>query len=414
MKTYLILLVAILMTLLSSCDRSANQTTRYLNDFVATTCQPVMDSFFVADAKGMMAVGVFLSTPDEVLFDEMYYFSNDDNPLPDGNTLFMLGSVTKTFTTAMLAQQVVAGNIDLYAPAQNYYPPLDQEAIPGPILPNQFNGAPVTITMTHLASHTSGLEKSLPKVPSSILPANMEGFTKGRIPYLSGYDSLKLQSLLFAPGDSSSYSNTGIALIGVALSYLATPDNPLYYNNYNSILHYRLLDPIGMRNTTLLPDFGAFNNAAIPYDDDSNLANYGASTLPFNLASGGLYSTLSDMMLFGKEMVGMGHVLTQQERDTIFAVRYNNSSNVSTVLGWTQYRNLRDTLGTRHPRYEKSGELAGFRSYINVATPQWHSEDKKLFVIALVNHGSDDMPLNKITREIMDKMLELDLQRRQP
>jgi CubicO group peptidase (beta-lactamase class C family) len=46
-----------------------------------------------------------------------------DNPLPvDQDTLFLLGSVTKTFTATTLMRLVAEGNVNLDAPVRRYVP----------------------------------------------------------------------------------------------------------------------------------------------------------------------------------------------------------------------------------------------------------------------------------------------------
>src|SRR5712672_2696898 len=55
-----------------------------------------------------------------------------DNPLPvDQDTLFVIGSVTKTFTATAIMRLVEAGRVELDAPVRRYVPalrPPDEEA----------------------------------------------------------------------------------------------------------------------------------------------------------------------------------------------------------------------------------------------------------------------------------------------
>ena len=109
----------------------------------------------------LVAVGIFYSNNGTALVDHQYYLSNDGQKGPDGKTLFMIGSVTKVMTTALLAEQAANGNIDLHAPAQDYLPN-PNGSIPGPVLPTTSWGSPVTITLDQLGSHQSGLARDLP------------------------------------------------------------------------------------------------------------------------------------------------------------------------------------------------------------------------------------------------------------
>ena len=71
-----------------------------------------------------------------------------DNPLPvDQDTLFVLGSVTKTYTATALMRLVAAGRAGLDAPVRRYVPELR--------LADEQRAAQVTVL--NLLNHTSGL-----------------------------------------------------------------------------------------------------------------------------------------------------------------------------------------------------------------------------------------------------------------
>jgi CubicO group peptidase (beta-lactamase class C family) len=70
----------------------------------------------------------------------------DNRPL-DGNTVFEIGSVTKVFTSLLLAQMVVDGQVKLDDPVSRY--------LPSSVHVPQGNGR--QIELIDLATHTSGL-----------------------------------------------------------------------------------------------------------------------------------------------------------------------------------------------------------------------------------------------------------------
>jgi CubicO group peptidase (beta-lactamase class C family) len=70
-----------------------------------------------------------------------------ENPLPiDADTLFQIGSTTKTVTATLAMQMVEAGQLDLDAPVRSY--------LPGFHMADE--GAAARVTMRHLLTHTSG------------------------------------------------------------------------------------------------------------------------------------------------------------------------------------------------------------------------------------------------------------------
>lgn len=75
-----------------------------------------------------------------------------DNPLPvDQHTLYLLGSVTKTYTATALMRLVAEGRVELDAPVRRYVPELrlsDEQAA-------------AQVTVLNLLNHTSGLDWAL-------------------------------------------------------------------------------------------------------------------------------------------------------------------------------------------------------------------------------------------------------------
>ena len=87
-------------------------------------------------------------------------FSRDDSRPLTGDTVFEIGSVTKVFTSALLADMARRGELTLTDPVAKY--------LPASVTVGSNNGR--TITLADLATHTSGL----PFWPSNV-PAPREG-----------------------------------------------------------------------------------------------------------------------------------------------------------------------------------------------------------------------------------------------
>jgi CubicO group peptidase (beta-lactamase class C family) len=80
---------------------------------------------------------------------KVYSFGNiskvSNKPVNE-STLFDIGSITKTFTTLLLADMVKQGIVNLTDPIEKY--------LPANVKVPQYNG--IKITLENLASHTSG------------------------------------------------------------------------------------------------------------------------------------------------------------------------------------------------------------------------------------------------------------------
>src|SRR5260221_6669525 len=93
-----------------------------------------------------VAVGVWASGKEAYT---CHGVTSIDNPLPiDQDTLFTLGSVTKTFTATTLMRLVAEGKVELNAPVRRYVPELQLKD----------EQAANTITVLNLLNHTSALD----------------------------------------------------------------------------------------------------------------------------------------------------------------------------------------------------------------------------------------------------------------
>src|SRR5688572_12419773 len=122
------------------------------------------------------------------------------------DTIFEIGSVTKVFTSTVLADMVARGEVGLDVPVNSYLPA-------GLAIPAQ-NG--VAITLANLAEQNSGL----PALPGNFAPGDSANpFSDYTIDDLSQY--LADLSLPRLPGESFEYSNLGVGLLGLALAHQA-------------------------------------------------------------------------------------------------------------------------------------------------------------------------------------------------
>ena len=78
-------------------------------------------------------------------------------PLVNENTIFDIGSITKTFTTTLLADMTNEGILNLEDPLENYLP----SSVKVPMYYGQ------KITLEDLATHTSGLPENPPNLQIS-------------------------------------------------------------------------------------------------------------------------------------------------------------------------------------------------------------------------------------------------------
>ncbi|HEU5068203.1 MAG TPA: serine hydrolase domain-containing protein [Sphingomicrobium sp.] len=238
----------------------------------AKSIQAMLDNR-VANQPG---VGIVLVTYKRGQRARIYTSGTTGKPgLPlDGQTIFEIGSITKTFTTALLAEMVNRGEVSLQDPVSKYLPP--KVKVP------ERSGR--KITLLDLATHTSGL----PGLPTNIHPRDMSNpyadYTVDMVDeFLSSY------SLPRDIGSKYEYSAVGMALLGRALGYRLGM-------SWEEAVTERILEPLDMRSTsaTLTPD--ARGRLAPGHDENGKLtSNWDIPALP---AMGALHSSANDMLKY--------------------------------------------------------------------------------------------------------------------
>ena len=195
------------------------------------------------------------------------------------DTVFEIGSVSKTLTALLLAQAVVDGRARLEDDVRRYLPE------PYPNL-QWTDGTPVTLGQ--LADTTSGLPDYLPDpAPLAKLPADRQVFAASDL--LRGYGDrdflrdLHGIRLLARPGSESRHSNIAAQLLGVIVARL-------FEQPFPAALAAHIEGPAGMRGGMgAVPE----RNAAVGYDDRHRAmpAFAGESIAP----AGGLRYSARDM-----------------------------------------------------------------------------------------------------------------------
>jgi CubicO group peptidase (beta-lactamase class C family) len=197
----------------------------------------------------------------------------------DENTVYEIGSITKTFTSALLADAISRGEVT----AQTHL---------GDLLP--VRGTPVAdVTLAELASHRSGLPRvgTRPTIRENLLLlTHRSAFTADLDDLLRVARSARLTNR-----GRYMYSDLGFALLGEGLASAAHTDYP-------RLLHQRLLGPLGMTSTTV-PTTGSDLRA----DASAGYSADGQHQKPWAMhawvSAGGIRSTAADMAKYAAALL---------------------------------------------------------------------------------------------------------------
>jgi CubicO group peptidase (beta-lactamase class C family) len=273
--------------------------------------------------------------------------------LPDEQTIFEIGSLTKTFTGTLLAYAVLDGKASLNDPVNKYLP----DSIPS----LEYQGSPITLVT--LSNHTSGLPR---------MPTNVDSSHPGRVfidySYSDLYQFLTNFKLPRKPGERMDYSNLGGAILGVVLERI-------YRTTYDSLVVKLICDPLKMSDTRI----------EVPAADSLRFAHgygpKGKGVRAWNMktfaGAGGLRSTAADMLKYAQANMGdappplnqailLSHTSTFHDKDADMGLGWG--------IGKYQHRDL----------FTHDGETGGFQSFIVI------DPTKQTAIVILLNKATHD------------------------
>ena len=206
--------------------------------------------------------------------------AKDDPRTLDGDTIFEIGSVTKVFTSLLLADMVNRKEVALDDPAAKY--------LPEHVKMKERSGK--SITLHDLSTHSSGL----PRLPSNLKLKDLRNpyadySVDDLYQFLSGYE------LPRDPGSEFEYSNLGGGLLGHLLAYRAGTD-------YESLIGTRTTRPLGMPDTGIALSSSMKERMATGHT--AMLAPAANWDLPTLAGAGALRSSANDMLTFLEAFLG--------------------------------------------------------------------------------------------------------------
>ncbi|WP_026809888.1 serine hydrolase domain-containing protein [Arenibacter latericius] len=299
-----------------------------------------LDDYFNALEENNKFMGsVSLKKDGEIIYTKQIGFSDiETKKKPDDNTKYRIGSISKTFTAALVFRAIEEGKIKLEQTIEGYFPTVKNSNL---------------ITIANLLNHRSGIYNFTND--EAYLEYNTEPKSEEEmLSIISKYDSA------FEPNSKSEYSNSNYVLLSFILE-------KLYKKSFAEILSEKIVDPIGLKNTYFGGKIDIEKNEANSYKGDWEKQSETDMSIP--LGAGGIVSTPTDILLFA---------------EALFNYKIISEESV------TQMQTLKDNYGMglfKMPFYEKysfghTGGIDGFSSMFG-----YFPEEKSAF--ALTSNGSN-------------------------
>lgn len=180
---------------------------------------------------GFRSLSVAEIGPDGAVFAGVGDADPGNPGAPDRDTVFELGSITKTFTGALFAEAVERGEVASDDHLSQYLSALE--------------GTPAgDVTLASLSQHSSGL----PGLGATAAADTLSNLLLNENPYASTTTEQLIADAAIAPVDPDQgvlYSNFAVSLLGTALVEAAGADD------YAALLEERLTGPLGMDDTVV-------------------------------------------------------------------------------------------------------------------------------------------------------------------
>ena len=283
------------------------------------------------------------------------------------DTVFRIGSITKTFTAIAVLQLWEHGLVDLDAPANTYLRSIQ-------LLPARAAFGPATVR--HLLTHTAGIGYWR-RFSDLLRPGVGSGVQAGRsVQSVNTYYRRGLP-VEVEPGTKWVYSNHGFAVLGQIVQDVSGQSLDRY-------LREHVFEPLGMEHTDLVRSDRVRPNLATGYVLRSQgLRQVSQRDVPA-LGAGAAYSTTGDMAryvtaLLNRGFNSHGSVLTPSTVTTMFEPHFQPDPRVPGMgLGFL--------LGAEddHRTVGHDGIVSGFLSQMTIAP------DDGIGVVVLGNTGGLD------------------------
>jgi serine-type D-Ala-D-Ala carboxypeptidase/endopeptidase len=228
-------------------------------------------------------------------------------------SVFEIGSITKTFTGALLADMVARGEMRYDDPVQMYLP----EGVTMPTWGDR------QITLEDLATLFSGL----PRRPDNFAPADRANPWFDYTPELL-YEFLSGHELRRAPGTEYEYSNLAVGLLGHVLELHTGM-------TYEQLVRERILDPLRMEMTGVELRGALAEWMTRGHDEDGQVVPYWDV---ISLAGmGGLRSNVEDLLTYARAHLEPPETPVERALHATLEVRAQITEKAGHTLGWQSW-----------------------------------------------------------------------------
>lgn len=297
---------------------------------------------------------ILVAQGDEILFEKAYGFKNkEENSKNTVDTVFPIGSLTKSFTAISILQLEEEGKLSIEQPLSAFVKDF----------PNGDN-----ITIHHLLTHSSGIPELLKVVD------NKKDQTPSEI-----IDQIKDKEIESKPGEKYAYSNSNYLLLGFIIESVSG-------QNYQDYVKKNIFVKANMESSGFLNSSADY---AVGYENMKKPTRSFHDSLTF--AAGDVTSTVSDMERYNRAI--NNHVLLREEATSKMQMGYMKSAPFGVAKYGYGWHVIDNKISFDHKMIQHAGGLAGHKAEFA------RFIDDDLTIIILTNNQGKTK-LGTISREI--------------
>lgn len=326
-----------------------------------------IDALFVPYAgSDVPGCAVLVVRHGDILVEQGYGLADLDRGVPvTAETNFRLASVTKQFTAYAVLQLVESGALSL-----------DER------LTDLFDGFPAYgqgIRVRDLLTHTSGLLDYEDLMADT---ATVQVLDRDVLAMMASVDST-----YFPPGTAYRYSNSGYAVLAMAVERRSG-------ERFADYLRRHLFEPIGMTNTVAFEQgISTVPHRAFGYrPEEGGFAFADQSPTSAVLGDGGIYSSLRDLARWDETLYGSPQLSDELLGQAFTPTRLAGGDTLDYGFGWR----IDEVDG--HRRLHHSGSTSGFRNVIQ------RYPDERLTIVVLSNRS--EPPVDELAERLADLFLD--------
>ena len=282
--------------------------------------------------------------------------NKDKSQAVDNNSVYEIGSVTKTFTSLLLATLVNDKKIKLDDAIQDHWPK--------PFILEDPEKQP--ITFKQLATHTSGLPR---------LPNNLMLFSKD--PYANYDRTLLIKAINTTKpkkaGSQYAYSNFAVGLLGETLALIENQP-------FNALIEQNIIKPLALNHTYMQLDQVPTELLVQGYAGKKTATAWNFKALA---GAGSIRSSIKDLLAFGVAHISSNTQNLDQAMQLVMTPQYQKDS-LSIGLGWHINNGI----------HWHNGGTDGFRSIIMI------DAKNNRVAAGITNHNNYDV--EDIVAHLMD------------